>query len=108
MTLDKNLSLTAAMSAIIFASTVPVEVTKLAAHFEVTAEDIMSAAQKIKEQFDNADCGIRLRETDGKYSFSTKPEYGEKLKKDANAKPYPNGHPTTYNEVTPEPRYAPK
>lgn len=77
MTLDKNLSLTAAMSAIIFASTVPVEVTKLAAHFEVTAEDIMSAAQKIKEQFDNADCGIRLRETDGKYSFSTKPEYGE-------------------------------
>ena len=85
MTLDKNLSLTAAISAIIFASTVPVEVTKLAAHFEVTAEDIMNAAEKIKKQFEDSNCGIRLKETDGRYSFSL-----------PHTLPYQRGHPNDW------------
>ena len=77
MTLDKNLSLTAAISARLFASPIPVEIMKLAAHFEVTAEDIMSAAEEIKKQLDDTSCGIRLKEANGRYSLSTKPEYGE-------------------------------
>ncbi len=77
MTLDNDLSLTAAISAILFASATPVEIMKLAAHFDVTIETIAEAMEEIKSKLDAADCGIRLKETDGRYSLSTKPEYGE-------------------------------
>ena len=44
MTLENNLSLTEAISAIIFSSAAPVETMKLAAHFEVTVEAVAEAA----------------------------------------------------------------
>jgi len=77
MTLDNNLSLTEAISSIIFSSTAPVEAMKLAAHFEVTVEAVTEAVNEIKDQLENSKLGIRLKEIDGRYSLSTKPEYGE-------------------------------
>ena len=77
MTLENNLSLTEAISAIIFSSAAPVETMKLAAHFEVTVEAVAEAAEKIKKQLESSELGIRLKEIDGRYTLSTKPEYGE-------------------------------
>ena len=65
MTLENNLSLTEAISAIIFSSAAPVETMKLAAHFEVTVEAVAEAAEKIKKQLESSELGIRLKEIDG-------------------------------------------
>jgi segregation and condensation protein B len=77
MTLDNNLSLTEAISAILFASAAPVEETKLASHFELPQEKIKEAMKEVEKTLEKAHLGIRLKEVDGRYSLSTKPEYGE-------------------------------
>ena len=77
MTLDNNLSLTAAISAILFASTAPVEEAKIAAHFEITPDKAREALKEISDTLEKSELGIRLKETDGRYTLSTKPEYGE-------------------------------
>ena len=47
MILDDNLSLTEAVSAILFASTAPVEAAKLASHFEITLEKAQEAVKEV-------------------------------------------------------------
>jgi len=70
------MNLKAAISAILFASTSPVEATRLAAHFEVSTDEIYEIIAEIKSDFDGEDSGFRLEKHDGKYFLSTKSEYG--------------------------------
>lgn len=77
MILDDNLSITEAVSAILFASTAPVEAAKLASHFEITLEKAQEAVKEVSQKLEEANLGIRIKEVDGRYTLSTKPEYGE-------------------------------
>ncbi len=77
MTSENNFSLTAAISAILFASTAPVETAKLASALDITAEEVNKAVKEIEKTLEKTDLGIRVKEVDGRYTLSTKPEYGE-------------------------------
>ena len=77
MILDDNLSLTEAVSAILFASTAPVEAAKLASHFEITLEKAQEAVKEVSKKLEEANLGVRIKEVDGRYKLSTTPEYGE-------------------------------
>ena len=77
MTSENNFSLTAAISAILFASTAPVETAKLASSLDISAEKVKEAVKEIEKSLEKTDLGIRVKEVDGRYTLSTKPEYGE-------------------------------
>lgn len=77
MLIPENLSIKAAIKAILFASVQPVEAPKLAALFEMELGEITDILEEIKTEFDGRDSGFRLVQTDMRYQFSTKREYGE-------------------------------
>jgi segregation and condensation protein B len=77
MNSENNFSLTAAISAILFASTAPVETAKLASSLDISAEKVKEAVKEIEKALEKTDLGIRVKEVDGRYTLSTRPEYGE-------------------------------
>jgi segregation and condensation protein B len=77
MTSENNFSLNAEIPAILLASTAPVETAKLASSLDISAEKVKEAVKEIEKSLEKTDLGIRVKEVDGRYTLSTKPEYGE-------------------------------
>ena len=76
MVLNDGLSLKAAVSAILFASTAPVDPSRLAGHFEVPTDTILDLLDELRSELESSESGVRLTEANGKFVLTTKPEYG--------------------------------
>ena len=71
--------LCARIEAVLFSMGDSVEISRLAEALHVTEEALRAAAEKLKEDYETQNRGIRLLELEGSYQLVTKPEYYEDL-----------------------------
>ena len=71
--------LCARIEAVLFSMGDSVEISRLAEALQVTEEALRAAAEKLKEEYETQNRGIRLLELEGAYQLVTKPEYYEDL-----------------------------